>query len=127
MGNRIVMQSIIERNKSMEYRFSLEFYIFQENGSYIAYCPSLDISTCAKSYNEAISAFYEMFQLHIECCVENGTLYDDLVAHGWKIGKKTIFPPAFSSLMRKSEMKRLMNSSLNFERVVTPARIPAFA
>lgn len=45
-----------------EYHFSIEFYIFREGESYIAYCPSLDISTCAETYNDAISSFYEAFQ-----------------------------------------------------------------
>lgn len=79
------------------------------------------------TYNEAVGNFYECFQMHIECCVEYGTLYDDLIAHGWKMREKSITPPTFATLMKKPEMKKLMDSSLSFERVVTPARLPAFA
>ena len=85
LNNKLLLNANAVDNTSTEYRFSLEFFIFQENGKYVAYCPALDISTCADTYNEAISSFYEMFQLHIECCVESGTLYDDLLAHGWKM------------------------------------------
>lgn len=80
-NNKETMNEIKINDK--EYRFSLDFVVFMEDGAYVAYCPSLDISTCANTYNEAISNFYEMFQLHIETCVECGTLHDDLVAHGW--------------------------------------------
>ena len=115
------------RKTASEYKFSVEFYVFQENGLYIAYCPSFDLSTSAGTYNDVISAFYEAFQLHVECCVENGTLHEDLKAHGWKFHKESIAPPSFSSLMRKPEMKKLMGSDLNFERIVSPARIPCLA
>ena len=66
-----------------EYRFCLEFYVFKEYGNYIAYCPALDLSTCAETFNDAVSSFYEALLLHIEYCVENGTLNEDLTAHKW--------------------------------------------
>lgn len=121
---KVVLKTSAIDNAMTEYHFSIEFYIFQEDGTYIAYCPSLDLSTCAATYNEAISSFYEAFQLYIECCVENGTLYDDLTEHGWKMQKKSITPPKFTTLMKKPEMKKLMDSNISYERVVTPARIP---
>lgn len=64
---------------------NIAFYVFKEGNAYIAYCPSLDISTCAETYSEAVSAFHKMFQLHMEFCVENGTLAEDLMAREWKI------------------------------------------
>lgn len=63
-----------------EFRFSIEFFVFQENGDYIAYCPSLDLSSSGGTFNEAVGNFYEAFQLYVECCVESGTLVADLVA-----------------------------------------------
>ena len=127
MANKLILKAEAKDNAATEYRFSLEFYIFREDGNYIAYCPALDLSTCAETYNDAISSFYEMFQLHVECCVETGTLHDELLAHGWKFRKKSILPPAFTVLMKKPEMKKLLGSNLSFERVVAPARIPALA
>ena len=115
-----------EDNRS-EYRFQIEFLVFQENGVYVSYCPALDISSSGKSFNEAIGNFYEMFQLHIECCIENNTLHDDLLAHGWVLDKEDVFPPKFSSLVRKKELQRLLNGSFGFEKVVGSVRIPAFA
>ena len=99
--NRITVVPNTNNVQQSEYRFSLEFFVFQENGLQIAYCPSLDISTSGTTFNEAVGNFYEMFQLYIECCVENNTLHDDLLAHGWKVQKKQMLPPTFSVLMRK--------------------------
>lgn len=126
-NNKLLLKANAVDNASTEYHFSIEFFIFQEDGNYVAYCPALDISTCASTYNDAISSFYEMFQLHVECCVESGTLYDDLLAHGWKLKKKNIQPPTLVSMMKKPEVKKLFSSNINFERVVAPARIPALA
>ena len=122
--NRITVGSDTNNGQQSEYRFSLEFFVFQENGLQIAYCPSLDISTSGTTFNEAVGNFYEMFQLYIECCVENNTLHDDLLAHGWKVQKKQMLPPTFSVLMRKPEMKKLMKGNIGYEKVVAPARIP---
>ena len=123
-NNSITVLSKPDNGFQNEYRFSLEFFVFQENGLQIAYCPSLDISTSGATFNEAIGNFYEMFQLYIECCVENNTLHDDLIAHGWKLQKKQMQPPTFAVLMKKPEMKKLMGGNIGFEKVVAPARIP---
>lgn len=127
MANKLILRTGAKADNASEYRFSLEIYIFKEDSNYIAYCPALDISSCAETYNDAISSFYEMLQLHVECCIEAGTLHDDLLAHGWKFRKKSILPPAFTVLMKKPEMKKLLGSNMSFERVVAPARIPALA
>lgn len=110
-----------------EYHFTLDFLIFQEDGAYIAYCPSLDISTCADTHNEAISNFYEMFQLHIETCLEMGTLQEDLLSHGWKLRDKSLTPPALITLIKKPEVRKLFDDNRNFERISAPTVIPAFA
>lgn len=111
----------------MEYHLSVQFYLFKENGRYIAYCPSLDLSTSGDTYNSAVSNSHEMLQLYIECCNDRGTLHDDLLAHGWTIKKKDVKPPTFMQLLVKPELKRLVESDTNYERITTPARIPAFA
>lgn len=109
---------------SEEYRFSLEFLVFQEEGLFIAYCPSLDLSTSGNSFNDAVGNFYEMFQLYLESCIETGTLMEDLVAHGWEATSDTIAPPSFSALVFKPEMKRIVDGHFGYEKVVTSARIP---
>ncbi len=73
-----------------EYRTSLGVYVFKELENYIAYCPSLDLSTSGKNFNEAVANFHKCFQLYLECNQEDGTLCNDLVALGWKLLSNTI-------------------------------------
>ncbi len=115
------------KNKKEEYRFSIEYYIFREGDNLIAYCPSLDISTSGKDYGDAVKNFFERFQIYIETCLELGTLWDDLRDHGWKVTEKKLTPPAFSRLIRKPEMSKLLGGHINYEKVSTPMRIAAMA
>jgi len=126
IGNVLRMDAHASRRGMDEFHFVMDFLIFQEDGVYVAYCPSLDISTCADTYNEAIGSFYEMFQLHIETCLEAGTLHDDLSSHGWKMSKDSITPPALFTLLKKPEVKKIFNSNTNFERISAPTTIPVF-
>lgn len=125
-SHKIWLETAAHDNEKREYRFKIEFYVFMDGGTYISYCPSLDLSTSGDTFNAAVGNFYEMFQLYIESCVENKTLYDDLTAHGWKMRAKAIQPPTFAVQMRKPEMKRLMRGGIGYEKIVAPAHIPAF-
>ena len=120
-NTKVSLTTTATDNRNRQYKFNIEFYIFAEGDRQIAYCPSLDLSTSGASFNDA--AFYECFQLYIETCVDNGTLFDDLVAHGWKITQRTLRAPAFSTLLKKPELKHLVNSGIGFEKIVAPAQI----
>ena len=115
-----------DKTSGDEYRFSIDFYVFKQDGKFISYCPSVDLSSSGDNFNDAISAFYEAFQLYVETCVEMGTLQEDLIRHGWKVKKTGVTPPRFSSMLKKKEMKNLMESEINYQRLVTPISIPAF-
>ena len=67
------------------HRFDISYYIFQSEGQYIAYCPSLDLTTTGEDFNDAVFQFHECFQLYVETCLEMGTLLEDLKNHGWKL------------------------------------------
>lgn len=110
-------------DNTRQYKFNIEFYVFVENGQHIAYCPAIDLSTSGKTFNDAVAAFYECFQLYVETCVDNDTLVSDLIAHGWKVTKFTLRTPTFSYLIKKPEMKKLLNSEISFEKIVSPAQI----
>ncbi|MBQ7634677.1 MAG: type II toxin-antitoxin system HicB family antitoxin [Bacteroidaceae bacterium] len=112
-----------EEGNGAEYHFQLPFYVFPEDNAYVAYCPSLDIATSGKDYADAVKNFFECFQLHIEWCVENGTLLDDLKDHGWKVRKHSAEPPAFRTLSRKPEYASLIGGDKSYQRIVMPMRI----
>ena len=44
-------------------KFTTDYYVFNENRTYISYCPSLDLSTSGDTINEAKNNFKEMFKL----------------------------------------------------------------
>lgn len=117
----------VEHITSTEYNFSVAFYLFQENGRYIAYCPSLGLSSSGDDHLDAIKNFYECLQLHVECCIDMGTLLEDLKAHGWKVTNQAIKPPSYKVLIRKPEMAKLVEGDINYEKIVTPVKIPALA
>ena len=110
-----------------EYRFQIDFYLFREDGMYIAYCPALDLSSSGETHTEAVSNFYEAFQLYVETCIESGTFIQDLKQLGWEIKDATIAPPKFMFLMKKPEFSSLIESQTDYERIVShplPVYIP---
>ena len=55
-----------------EFRLNVDIYVFREGENYISYCPSLDICSSGKNFNDAVKADY---------WTEHGTLEADLKAH----------------------------------------------
>lgn len=106
--------------------FRLDFLVFRDGGNYIAYCPSLDLSAYGSTRREAVADFREVFSLYFECCMEHGTLHDDLVAHGWKLGDGRMEPPSLVSLARKPAVKSLFDNGTEFRRVAADTTAPAF-
>ena len=80
-----------------------------------------------KDYSHAVKNFFECFQIYVETCLELGTLWDDLRDRCWKVTEKKLTPPAFSRLIRKPEMSKLLGGHINYEKVSTPMRIAAMA
>lgn len=64
---------------------TLQVYFFEEEGDYIAYCPSLRLLSVGKDRIESQKEFYNVFYLYITHGLEHGTLRDDLINHGWEI------------------------------------------
>lgn len=109
------------------YDFAVKYYVFEQDGLQIAYCPSLDLSAYGDTEAEAEQEFGEIFEEHVNFCVEHGTLLADLEAHGWKVGNRNLRMPTFARLMKAPEMRHLMNSEKCYRRLVAHTRIPALA
>lgn len=56
-----------------------------EEGFYIAYCPSLSLSDYGDSEEKAKANFTEALALYFETTSEWGTLAEDLKTHGWYV------------------------------------------
>ena len=105
------------------FRFNVDIYVFRERENYISYCPSLDICSSGKDFNDAIKNFYEAFELYVDYWTEHGTLETDLKAHGWEVEKHTAMPPRPQSLLEQPMFSELMSGDTAFERIVSPVRI----
>lgn len=84
------------RKKITFFEASIPVTILKENDQYIAYTPSLDISTVGKTFDEAKKRFGELVNIFFEEIIEMGTLEDVLFECGWKkITKPEIkwYPP----------------------------------
>ena len=110
-----------------KFHFDVDVYIFRENDHLTAYCPSLDLATTGKDFQDVVKNFYECLQLHVECCLEMGTFEEDLKEHGWKVSEKKVVPPSFRTQLKQPQLSELMRSNINFERISTPVRISALA
>lgn len=72
-------------------RFEVELTVLtfkDEEGFYIAYCPSLSLSDYGDSEEKAKKNFAETLALYFETTIEWGTLTKDLKAHGWDVRSK---------------------------------------
>lgn len=107
------------------YKFNVDIYIFKERENYISYCPSLDICSSGVDFNDALKNFYEAFELYADYWVKNGTLEEDLIAHGWNVVAHTAKPPCPQALLNRPMFNELLSGDNGFERVVSPVRISA--
>lgn len=103
--------------EKVKHKFVIQYYVYESEGMFIAYCPALDITSTGSDFNEAVAQFHEHFQIYIEFCLEQNTLIEDLVAHGWKLDGVTISQPSFDELLMKQEFKHLLESSTEYERL----------
>ena len=70
----------------------LEVYYLDEDGTIVAFCPSLDLSTYGDSLADAEVAFQEAFEIFIENTLEKNTFESILMELGWgKLGDRFAF------------------------------------
>lgn len=113
---KINLESVCEDGVT-EHKFTISYYVYCVDGLYIAYCPSLDITTSGKDYNDAIMQFHENFQLYLEFCIEENTLLEDLKEHGWKLEGVKLIQPSFDELLVKQEFRHLLESDTEYDRL----------
>jgi len=70
--------------KKTSFKIGLPITIFKEGKSYVAYSPTLDLSTSASTYEKAQSRFLDVTKLFLEELVEMGTLDTVLMGLGWQ-------------------------------------------
>lgn len=106
-----------------DFRFNVDIYVFRERENYISYCPSLDICSSGKDFNDAVKNFYEAFELYAAYWAEHGTLESDLRAHGWEVESHSARPPRPQRLLEQAMFGELMEGDTAFERIVSPVHV----
>lgn len=91
---RLLGYAILLSMVKVKYSFSLPVVMFREGKNYIAYTPSLDLSTSGKSYEQAKKRFEEVVEVFFEEVQERGTLEKVLTGLGWEKIKREWTPPA---------------------------------
>ncbi|MCP6718041.1 MAG: hypothetical protein KJI70_00635 [Patescibacteria group bacterium] len=83
------------RKTKLEFKLSVS--MLREGKRFIAYTPTLDLSTSGKSYEEAKKRFIEIVNIFFEELVKKGTLEEVLQGLGWKKSQKEWVPPIIIS------------------------------
>ena len=77
----------------MNFNVSIPVSFFKEGNAYIAYCPVLDLSTSASTFEKVKKRFEQVVDVFFEELVDMGTLDDVLANLGWTKTQSKWTPP----------------------------------
>jgi predicted RNase H-like HicB family nuclease len=83
--------TVRSNGSAFEIRFAVQ--VWKENGTYVGYAPSLDVSSCGNSVREATSRLREAVSLFLEEAAKHGSLKDVLAEAGFEKHGRTYEPP----------------------------------
>lgn len=69
--------------KQVKFSANIPVSFFKEGDAYIAYCPILDLSTSASTFEKVKERFSEVIEVFFEELVDMGTLDEVLANLGW--------------------------------------------
>ena len=103
LGNNVSVEVSVFVYKDMEY----------PNGDmYIAYCPELDLVGYDTTNRKARKSFEYVLQDYLEYTIENGTLEEDLMEHGWRKFKNgRIAEPTYTEMLKRTQLKPILRQS----------------
>jgi hypothetical protein len=106
---------------------TLPLIVFQEDNSFISYCPALDLSGYGETELDANKSFEEVLSEYFKYTVHKNTLTEDLKKRGWTIRKNTRkcpIPPTMGQLLENNEdFKRIFNNN-EFHKTNRTFKIP---
>jgi hypothetical protein len=101
------MKTIEINNQGIKVNVSV--FLFKEDDVFHAYCPELDLVGYDYTEKGARDSFEWVLKDYFDYTIENGTLEQDLLNHGWrktKAGK--VAEPTPSSLLRRSQLRKVL-------------------
>lgn len=79
--------------KQVKFSANIPVSFFKEGDAYIAYCPILDLSTSASTFEKVKERFSEVVEVFFEELVDMGTLDEVLANLGWTKIQRHWTPP----------------------------------
>ena len=79
--------------KQVTFPANIPVSFFKEGDAYIAYCPILDLSTSASTFEKVKERFSEVIEVFFEELVDMGTLDEVLANLGWTKVRQRWTPP----------------------------------
>lgn len=107
MKEYINMNSIVIHHNRIDIKVGV--YLFKEDGFFIAYCPSLDLTGYSDTEEMAKDDFEFILQDWLEEQVNNNTLNHDLQSHGCKLNREGGREPSVDVIPNKEEIDRIIN------------------
>lgn len=108
----------------------LQMYVFKEDGSYIVFCPALDLSAYGDTEDAAKKAFEDIMDITFKYSLTKGTFYKDLKNHGWNIKSKKqrkLKSPSFEDMLQRSEELREITTNKVYTQYSQDVTIPELA
>lgn len=63
---------------------SIPVLFIKEGETFVAFSPTLDLSSCGDTFDQAKRHFLEALDIFFEECLKHGTLEQALQSYGWK-------------------------------------------
>jgi len=100
---------------------NVEVIVFQEDETWVAYCPALELSSYGDDENDAKQAFDEAMKIFISETDRKGTLERYLLKLGWQLQQKPkpVYNPPPISLRKEQRLLR-RNPRIYNEKVAIP-------
>jgi len=81
----------------MKIDFTFPSIYFKEKDQFVAYAPTLDLSTAASSQEKAKKMLSQAVEIFFEELIESGNLEEVLIELGWQKINNRFMPPEFVS------------------------------
>lgn len=117
---KLLFTASVQSNDKVVMRANLDIFFFREGNNTIAYCPALDLSAAGNNIAQSKSEFAQVFAEYADDCIENNTLKEDLLAHGWVLqGNEYQSPSVTQMLIGNSTLREIIDTKNYQKRVVS--------
>lgn len=114
------------KNQKNEVDVNLSLISFEEDGSFIIYCPALDVSGYGYTEEEARESFTTSLASFFQYTMNKKTFVQELTRLGWRVKNlhKIMSPPEMTHLLSENEnFSRIFNNH-PFRKYDTKIQIP---